>query len=341
VLATPTARERSAWSARLGDGALHRRLLRDVSCFHAVDERPHPEPRPLSGWVRVAAWNIERGRRPAELALMLDDAGAELCLLSEVDVGMARTANLDTVAALAADLGAGAAFGVEFVELGLGNTSEQEECAAAGVENTAALHGNAIVCPAPLEAPAALRLPDRDEGWFAADSVQPRVGGRLALLATVALDGVPVTVVSTHLENHTDPAHRAEQMAALLEAVDARGGTAGPAVVGGDLNTLAAPFTEHLDREAAGRMHTVDPTRFTWPVAYEPLFEVAAAHGFGWVGANVVAPTTEHDARGRPHHVPLKLDWILVRGLLARHPAVVGVHGLSDHRLVSCAVRLP
>ena len=50
----------------------------------------------------------------------------------------------------------------------------------------------------------------------------------MAVLATVALDGVAVTVVSTHLENHTDPAHRADQMAALLEAVDARGGPGGP-----------------------------------------------------------------------------------------------------------------
>ena len=88
-------------------------------------------------------------------------------------------------------------------------------------------------------------------------------------------------------------------------------------------------------------MQAVDPTRFTWPVPYEPLFEVAAAHGFDWLSANVVAPTTEHDARGRPHHVPLKLDWILVRGLRARRPAVVPACGLSDHRLVSCEVRLP
>ena len=149
-----------------------------------------------------------------------------------------------------------------------------------------------------------------------------------------------VTVVSTHLENHTDPDHRAEQMSALLDAVDARG-TGAPAIVGGDLNTHTAPFSEHLDRTAADRMRAVDPTRFTWPVPYEPLFEVAAAHGFDWLTPAVAAPTTEHDARGRPHHVPLKLDWILVRGLLARRPAVVPVRGLSDHRLVSCEVRLP
>jgi endonuclease/exonuclease/phosphatase family metal-dependent hydrolase len=338
VLSTPTAHQRATWRARLGDGTLHRRLLAEVPCFHAIDERPPPAPRPLGGWVRVAAWNVERGRRPLELAGILEDAGVELGLLSEVDCGMARTDNEDVVGIVASALGTGAAFGVEFVELGLGNDREKGACA--GRENTHALHGNAIVSPAPLQVPVPVRLPDRDALWFAADSTQPRVGGRLALLATVALDDRPVTVVSTHLENHTDPTHRAEQMAVLLDAVDARGGMGGPAIVGGDLNTHAAAFA-HLDREAADRLRAVDPTRFTWPVPHEPLFEVAAAYGFDWLTPSVVAPTTEHDALGRPHHVPLKLDWILVRGLRARRPAVVPVRGLSDHRLVSCEVQLP
>jgi len=37
----------------------------------------------------------------------------------------------------------------------------------------------------------------------------------------------------------------------------------------------------------------------------------------------------------------IRLDWLLVRGLVARRPAVVPAGGLSDHHLVSVAVRLP
>jgi hypothetical protein len=74
VLAAPTAHQRSTWRARLGDRTLHRRLLAEVPCFHAIDERPPPAPRPLVGWVRVAARNMERGRRPVELAGILEDA---------------------------------------------------------------------------------------------------------------------------------------------------------------------------------------------------------------------------------------------------------------------------
>ena len=88
-------------------------------------------------------------------------------------------------------------------------------------------------------------------------------------------------------------------------------------------------------------LQRVDPTRFTWPVPHEPLFDVTRAHGFEWTQANVAAPTTDHDALGRPNHVPLKLDWLLVRGLVARRPAVAAAGGLSDHNLVSVGVRLP
>ena len=58
-------------------------------------------------------------------------------------------------------------------------------------------------------------------------------------------------------------------------------------------------------------------------------------------GRHVAAPTTEHDAGGLPDHVPLKLDWILVRGLVARRPAVTPAGGLSDHHAVSVGYATP
>ncbi len=334
----PTPAERSDWAEQLGDEDLHRRLLADLPCLHEVERRQAGTPAELSGWVRVAAWNVQRGRRPGALAARLRECGADVCLLSELDSGMARTRNEDTVAAIAADLGAGYAFGVEFVELGLGDAWEQRD--AAGLANERGLHGNAIVSPALLEDPGVVRLPDAGPGWFDADSPQPRVGGRMALLATIAVDRVPVQVASAHLENRCDPLRRAEQMAVLLRAVDERA-PGGPAVVGGDLNTLGAGYSDLFDRPLVRALRASEPVRFSWPVAHEPLFEVARAHGFEWIDANVAAPTTEHDAGGRPDHVPLKLDWLLVRGLVARRPAVVPAGGLTDHHLVSVGVRPP
>jgi endonuclease/exonuclease/phosphatase family metal-dependent hydrolase len=333
----PGASERARWEEQLGDRDLHRRLLAELRCLHEVDRRGGGAAE-LTGWVRVAAWNVQRGRRPAELALRLGESGADVCLLSELDSGMARTRNVDVTAAIAADLGAGYAFGVEFVELSLGDASEQRE--AGGLHNVTSLHGNAIVTRASLSDPGVVRLPDTGLGWFAADSPQPRVGGRMAVVATVAIDGVAVEVASAHLENRGDPGQRAEQMEALLAVVDARA-HGGPAVVGGDCNTLGASYAELFDHRLVREMRRTDPARFSWPVPYEPLFDVARAHGFEWTDANVAAPTTAHDSGGLPDHVPIRLDWLFVRGLVARRAAVVPARGLSDHHLVSVGVRLP
>ena len=223
------------------------------------------------------------------MAVRLHASGAGVCLLSELDDGMARTDNEDIADAIATDIGAGYAFGVEFVELGLGDDAEQR--AAAGRANERGLHGNAIVSPAHLGDPVVVRLPGSGAGWFAADSPQPRVGGRIAVLATVDLDGVPVELASVHLENRTDARHRAEQMEVLLQALDERS-DGGPAVVGGDFNTLGVSYADLLDRPLVRRLRQEEPTRFTWPVA-------ARAPLRGGTGARIRVDRRE---RRRAHH---------------------------------------
>ncbi|HVF33333.1 MAG TPA: hypothetical protein VM933_09885, partial [Acidimicrobiales bacterium] len=105
-------------------------------------------------------------------------------------------------------------------------------------------------------------------------------------------------------------------------------------------------FAELGDRATLRALRQADPARFSWPVPYEPLFEVAAANGFDWLEANLAAPTTHHHGDGSPHHHPLHLDWLLVRGLEARRPTVVPAVDpasggrLSDHQLVAVSVRL-
>lgn len=162
----------------------------------------------------------------------------------------------------------------------------------------------------------------------------------MAVVTTVAIDGVPVQVAATHLENRTTADHRAQQIETLLRAVDQRD-PSGPAIVGGDFNTLGADIDVLLDRVAVRALREQEPWRFTWPVVYEPLFEVARAHGYVWTVANVAAPTMDHAWAGLPDLVPMRLDWILVRGLVARRPAVVPANGLSDHHMVTVGVHLP
>ncbi len=336
---TPTADERKTWVSALGDAELHARLLGELECLQHTEGNPdRGDVVALAGWVRVAAWNVQRGRRPAALAALLRSCAADIASLSELDSGMARTRNADVPAELAGALRCAYAYGVEFVELGLGDEVERVE--AAGAPNDRGLHGNAVLARAHLRDPEVVRLSDGDPVWFASDSPQPRVGGRMAVAATVAIAATAVEVASAHLENRSDPVGRAEEMEALLRAIDARGGK-GPAAVGGDFNTLGVPLAELADRDRVRARRAIEPARFTWPVAHEPLFEVAASYGYRWTDANVAAPTTAHDEMGRPDHVPLRLDWLLVRGLEARRPAVVSAAALSDHHVVTVSVRLP
>ena len=98
----PTPGERAAWAARVGDRGLHRRLLDELPCLHQIARRTRAgPPSDLTGWLRVVAWNVQRGRRPAELAARLRASGAAVCLLSELDDGMARTDNVDSADAIA------------------------------------------------------------------------------------------------------------------------------------------------------------------------------------------------------------------------------------------------
>ena len=294
----------------------------------------------LTGGVRVAAWNLERGRWPAAMAAVIASTGADLVLLSEVDVGMARSSNVDVAAEIASALGMGFVFGVEFVELGLGSPAEAAALPA-GAANQQGLHGNAVLCRAPIDESREVRI-ETGGPWTWPGSTEPREGGRMAMAGSIVVDGVPVTVASVHLESDSTAAERAAQMEVVLAALPAEG----PAIVGGDLNTFGATFAELADRDVVRTMRTADPARFAWPVPHEPLFEVAAAHGFDWLDANVAAPTTHHLADGSPHHHPLHLDWLLVRGLEARRPTVVPAvdpstgRRLSDHQLVAASVRL-
>ena len=323
----PTVDERRDWAERLGDDDLARSVAAGLACLHTTDGRAPRRPAELNGWARVVAWNVERGRRLLEAAAQLRASGADIALLSELDSGMARTGNEDVAAALAAALGDdyGYAYGAEFVELGPGDHRERAD-AGADDENARGLHGNAIVARTTLADPAVVRL---DEGarWFGHDSPEPRLGGRMAVLVTILLDGTAVRVASTHLENRTDPVGRAGQLETLLDALGP-----GPALIGGDLNTFGTGLGEILDRPLVRRLHAADPGRFLWPVAHEPLFAAADAHGFRWEASNLAAPTTSHG--------PLKLDWLLTRGLEVRAPAVVDAAKLSDHQLVAASVRV-
>jgi len=306
-------------------------LARHRALFEQVEVASPLVPTPCAGQARIGFWNAERGKDLDASAALLGPLGADVWLLCELDLGMARSRQVHTTRALAERLGTGYAFGVEFLELGLGDAREREW--HAGEVNRAGLHGAAIL--GPVERPALIRLETAGD-WFDGERGERRVGGRIALAATLVIDGVAVTLVSVHFESHGDPARRAAQMALLIEAIDAYA-PGRPVLIGGDFNTST------LSRDWArgtGVKPVLPVERVLDPVPYEPMFEVAAGHGYAWQTCNALGVPTQRTRPDGTPRAPLgKIDWFLSRGLVAREPATVPAvdaegQAISDHEVL-------
>jgi endonuclease/exonuclease/phosphatase family metal-dependent hydrolase len=338
-VAAPEERERMLTPAP--EPALHARLQAVLPALHAVEVAPAPSAGAPLREARVVAWNAERGGAVEGAVALLRSAAADAALLSELDLGMARSGQIHAARELAGGLGMGFAFGVEFVELGLGNAEERARCA--GRLNRVGYHGNAIASAYALERPALVRL-DAGGDWFDGRRGERRVGGRIALLATLRVGGAAVALASVHLESHGGPELRDAQAAALLEALDAYAPGA-PALVGGDFNTHALGLEELEDRDALLRAVRADPARFAEPWRHEPLFARLEAAGFDWRSCNAPAvPTERRRIPAGSERGALHLDWLFARGLAVSRaevlPAVDPANGraLSDHEALAVTI---
>ena len=281
--------------------------------------------------LRVVAWNMERGRHWEGGVRLIRETESlrdpDLLLLGEMDLGMARSGNAHTTRALANALGMNYAYGVEFLELTGGEIEERKLYPGT---NEWGYHGNAILSRYPLRNVRLLRFPGIEKwhegkGANESEKVQKRLGGRMALFATVAV-GRDLTVVVTHLESSAkDSAMRKVQAGILLDELRAYAkGT--PVILGGDLNA------------------TPD----------EPMFEAVRAAGFRPDESNELSVGTRQKVvDGKVAILENHIDYLLVRGLSvvrdATSPKVVaaayppGPSGamLGDHAIVTAKVELP
>jgi len=303
----------------------HRQLLSGLPAMNALQLGGSGTSAQLPAQFTVAAWNVERCLFPEDTATHLSPIAPDIVLLSEVDHGMARTAQRHTTEDMAATLGMSYAFGVEFHELDLGGPTERAFCT--NDFNTYGWHGNAVLSTAPFARTALIRLDDHGH-WFIADSgaadpQQPRVGGRMAIAAVVPTVAGPVCVVSTHLESNSGADHRHAQFERLLRAVDDFAPGI-PTLIGGDLNT-----GNHI------------PPDFDW--RRETLFDLAEHHGYSW---DFTSPGhTTRPSLITPHpQRQMKLDWLAGRGVAPVESGILSSLSasgtpLSDHDCVWSTVQ--
>lgn len=303
----------------------HDRLALDLPAFKALEVRPAQAGATEGPSLRIAAWNAERLKYHAPSAALVAGVAPDILLLSETDLGMARAGNRHTTADLAAALGMGYAYGVEFLELGLGDEREREW--HRGGQNAAGYHGNALLSRFPFRDPALIRLDDGASWWLDARGGQRRLGWRMAIAARIEAPRGAFLAVAVHLESKSDAADRARQTARLLAAVE-RLGAGLPVVIGGDLNTKALPVGPGApERWLAG------------PASDEPLFDLMAGAGFDWRAANTAAATQRTRPDGAPMPPFRKIDWLFTRGFAALHPRTIAAvdqagTAISDHELI-------
>jgi endonuclease/exonuclease/phosphatase family metal-dependent hydrolase len=259
---------------------------------------------PARGLLRVAAYNIERGRRLEAIVAQWQTPRPrdnDVILLSEADLGMARSGNRHVAREFAAALRFSWVFASEFQELTKGDRGERKLPG----DNTQALHGNAILSRYPLQDIEVVQLPaffDYRRQYMA------RNGNRIAVVADIRTPLQMITVASTHLEAKSSGAERCAQLLALTDALAARD-SGQPIVIGGDMNTTC------LDAHRLGRALLRRP----WIVAghptmetlqrHEPLFPAISARGYEIEAANA----TGYTFRDRGYRA--RLDWLFVKNV--------------------------
>lgn len=282
------------------DRKTHDELLAGLPGIHVMELDNARATEVSSFPLFVVCWNGERGRFVLEKAPI---PSAQIYLLNEMDVGMARTENLHTVRELAKRLGLNYVFAVEFLELTKGEPEERE----APGENERGLHGNAILTSYEIRKPRLLRL-EGGARWL--DDEQKRIGSRMALICELETPAGPLRTLCTHLESEAPPELRKRQMKQVLQYLDEEASEVAT-VIGGDLNTWTFDKRNEKEREQLkGDPET--PARLLRPMKWEPLFEDLASHGFAFEELNDLSRGT-YPVPGFP--IEARLDWIVARGV--------------------------
>jgi len=310
--------------------------------------------------VMAVHWNIEHGNRYAQIAAALNDhpqlQAADLVLLNEVDLGMARSGNRDVAGDLAQVLGFHGAWAPLFLET---TTGRDDDPAAAGQRgNQEALFGLAILARWPIGEVRVIELPSPARFQYDAEGMYGRY---IALVAMIERPIEPFVAVTTHLEVHRTRAHRAAQMSVITQALVREGR---PVILAGDFNShtfdrgrwwdpllggaVLAGWSEDAVRErllnpdrGSARERSFDvlrAARFEWhalndrrPTLRLRLQRLPETRGpLGWLGARVGGLMARAERRAQ-----LRLDWFAGRGWRQGRGATVagldGPDGASDH----------
>ncbi|HUI43736.1 MAG TPA: endonuclease/exonuclease/phosphatase family protein [Terriglobia bacterium] len=316
---------------------------------------------PARARYRVVAWNLERGiELDGQLEALRSHPylrAADVLLLTETDVGMARSRNRAVAQEIAREIGLHYAFVPCYLNLSKGSGVEYH---AAG-ENELGLHGNAVLSRYPLRDVRAIFLKN---GIDKMKGREKRLGRQAAVAAEVEFPNYSLTAVCSHLDANSSQRHRAHQMREILDGLR----SAGPVVLGGDWNTTTYNSSDPAHAIAGFWLRVfmgvdnVINNHYLHPYRWfeKDLFGSLEQSGFDYRACNLIGERTGgYDAacaktrqnlgewvpdwcfafmrwalRNHGGRCPIKIDWFATRGLRAESPVVI--HELRE----ACAVPL-
>src|SRR5215472_7744547 len=160
--------------------------------------------------IRVVDWNIDRGLRLSEIIDFLGDSKADVFLLQEVDINAYRTRQLNVAQEIARELRLNYVFGREFVEL------------SQGTKISPAYHGQATLSRWKISDSHIIKFQRQSDfwkpRWFKPNlpTFQERLGGRMALVSEIEIQGLRLVTYNLHLESRSDDDLRLAQLSEVL-----------------------------------------------------------------------------------------------------------------------------
>ena len=317
---------------------------------------------PARSRYRFVAWNLERG---IEFQGQLDAlrthpylASADVYLLTEADIGMARSGNRAVAQELARALGMHYSFAPCYLNLSKGAGIERK----ADGENELGLHGNAVLSRYPLRNLRPIHLRNGIDKMACREK---RLGRQTALAAEIEFPNYRATAVAVHLDANSSQAHRSAQMRDIVQDLPKDL----PVILGGDWNTStnnsSRAFYSILGfwlRVFMGAENVIS-NHYLHPENHfeRGLFRLLEEKGFEYRRSNRMGePTVQYDVddaktrqnlgewvpgwcfafvrwalRRHDGKCPLKLDWFATRRARVENPVILGNLRASNGRPLS------
>jgi endonuclease/exonuclease/phosphatase family metal-dependent hydrolase len=272
----------------------------EIHRIHGEPTRVVHAPKDLTE-LKVITWNIERGSAYSLVLDTLRYLDADVLLLQEVDRFCRRTGGRDIAGNLAVALDMNWVSAGEFQEIGEATGGRP------------ATTGQAILSRFPIAGADVLRFKAQDRWRWSINPVQPRRGGRIALVA----ESAGLRLYNTHFESGSNDGLRRRQMAEILTDESRRGATSAAAVViAGDFNngsvlrsSVFGPLTSASFSDALGDLDKRGPT------------SLGQRHPIDWIFVKNLKPLRGHvvDAPSASDHSPVLAALETASALVAQH----------------------